>query len=238
MAAHALDIQVRLAISEDERRRGGKHEVVVDRIARCSCTDSATYRQRPGCSKCSDGLIARSELLRVTVPADVSIGTKLRLAGKGHATLAGGAGDLFVLLERAPVVAQTSPEPAAPPPRSKLTPKLAIAALAVIIPVSIAVGMYAARPRKPPLGAPCRDSADCESAQCLSLYEPQSIEFNGVVTNLAPRRTGGVCTTGCTTDADCPSTMRCASVERSSALLAGLPRLGPIRPNALACSPP
>ena len=97
MDPHALDIQRRLAVAPQELTRGCEG-VDVERIVRCACNDAKGYRDARGCPACEGGLRTRTEKLRVRVPPEIETGTKLRLRGKGHEALGGGAGDVLSCL--------------------------------------------------------------------------------------------------------------------------------------------
>ena len=84
------------------------------------------------------------------------------------------------------------------------------------------------------MGEPCHRGDDCRSGMCLELYEPAAS-----LPVVAERR-GGVCSSDCKDDADCPADMRCAAVVQESApresMLEGVPI--PIgETNAKACAP-
>lgn len=80
-------------------------------------------------------------------------------------------------------------------------------------------------------GASCAVDSDCRSHQCLTLRASDAL-----IAGLERTR-GHVCTSICTTDGDCPSTMRCAGVHVGVAR----PQLSFVpdreEDNALACVP-
>src|SRR5947209_7291477 len=93
-----LDIDARVRITAAEATSGVRRDVSVMRCIRCpSCLP--TYRLGPRCSACMDGLTTREERLKVRIPAGVTAGTRLRLAGKGHASTRDASGDLYLELE-------------------------------------------------------------------------------------------------------------------------------------------
>jgi molecular chaperone DnaJ len=71
-----------------------------------SCPDCGGSGQTAGdpCPECRGaGLLPRSELIQVRIPAGVDSGSRVRIAGKGQeAPLGGPAGDLYILIEVAP----------------------------------------------------------------------------------------------------------------------------------------
>jgi molecular chaperone DnaJ len=64
----------------------------------CAACRGTGMRRRP-CQGCQgSGSVVRTETVRVPIPAGVNTGSRVRLAGKGHASLQGGtSGDLFIV---------------------------------------------------------------------------------------------------------------------------------------------
>ncbi len=64
----------------------------------CSACQGSGLRRRP-CPGChGSGSVIRTESVRVPLPAGVNTGSRVRLTGKGHASLYGGpSGDLFIV---------------------------------------------------------------------------------------------------------------------------------------------
>jgi hypothetical protein len=240
----SLDIQATLRIRADAAARGGKHPTSVTRIVRCPFC-FATYRSGPGCDACTEGLTTREETLVVRVPEGIAMGTKLRLAGKGHESCKEAPGDLFLTVEIdvPPPAEARSTKPTKPTwwnRRSSKEKNGILALVGFVLPLTFVVGFVAERKKLPDLGVSCTRGAECRSGLCLDLYEdavtidvPGGGSFRGF-----PQRTGGVCTAECSDDAECPSSMRCLPVSRTTTLPGvDLRGLGPGTPNARACSP-
>ncbi len=66
-----------------------------------TCSGRGRIAVKP-CDACTDGLCARSETIRVTVPSGVEVGQVLRIGGKGDESLGGVPGDLYLTLEIEP----------------------------------------------------------------------------------------------------------------------------------------
>jgi hypothetical protein len=237
----SLDIAATLRIRADAAAPGGKHPISVTRIVRCpSCF--STYRSGPGCDACTGGLTTREETLTVRVPEGIATGTKLRLAGKGHESSKDAPGDLFLTVEiEAPAAAKAvATRPTWWDRRSSAQKNAFVALVGVVLPLTFVVGFVVERRKLPDLGVSCSRGAECRSGLCLDLYEnavsidiPGGGSFRGF-----PHRTGGVCTAECGGDADCPSSMSCSPVSRTSTLPGvDLGGLGLGTPNAHACSP-
>lgn len=68
-----------------------------------TCGGTGKVVDKRGAGADAQGLVSQSETLSVKIPAGVSDGTQLRVAGKGNAGPMGGpAGDLLVLIEEIP----------------------------------------------------------------------------------------------------------------------------------------
>lgn len=70
-----------------------------------SCSDcQGTGKRRPPCATCGGrGAAPKSESVKVRIPAGVDTGSRVRVAGKGHAGMRGGPpGDLFIVTNVAP----------------------------------------------------------------------------------------------------------------------------------------
>jgi hypothetical protein len=225
-----LDIQRHLALRPEESARGGEHTVEVERVVRCGCNDTRGYRDAPGCDKCDGGLVARAEVLRVRVPPGVAPGTKLRLRGKGHESLATGSGDLFVAIE----TTSAASSPRSPRrPWSRADWRVATLVLGGLV-AAIGVPCYfASRPPLLDFGAQCWTNGQCGSGMCLRPYESHPIPAtDSVGIDTTPR--WGVCTRRCAEDSGCPSAMRCVPVGWSSSPLVVI---DDIHPSMQACAP-
>ena len=76
----------------------------------------------------------------------------------------------------------------------------------------LAVWLYLAYGSKASVGATCKADDDCRSGQCLPRGVVHAMSIGGAVFPGPPPagpRGPGVCTTSCSTDADCPSGMGC-----------------------------
>ena len=112
-----LDIDTRLRLTAAEAAAGLRREVSVMRFVRCrSCA------RGKGCSACTDGLTTREQKLSVKVPAGITAGTKLRLAGKGHESVRDPSGDLFLEVQ---ILADKDKAEKAPPLNAKAPPAAA-----------------------------------------------------------------------------------------------------------------
>ncbi len=244
----SLDIAAALRMAANDAKTGGRHPVRVTRIVRCAAC-FATYRTGPGCQSCSDGLTTRDETLRVRVPANVTNGTTLRLAGKGHESTKEESGDLFLTIALPKEPSTPEPEPfvtseAPPPPKvDRSTKKVALMVGACLLPLAFLWAWRAIEQNeKPKLGAACSRSTDCGSGLCLDLYEENVLSFpgsGGIQTFRGlPRKVGGVCSAECKDDRDCPGSMRCLPAALSERM-SNMPDfgLGPGEPNTLACAP-
>lgn len=98
LAERGADIEGDIMVTLDEARRGSVRSVNVRHAVECeSCSGTGRRGQRP-CAVCAgQGRINKSETYQVKIPAGVTEGQKLRLAGRGEAGARGGdAGDLFL----------------------------------------------------------------------------------------------------------------------------------------------
>ncbi len=64
----------------------------------CNACQGSGLRRRP-CPGChGNGSVVRTETVRIPIPAGVNTGSRVRISGKGHASLRGGpAGDLYIV---------------------------------------------------------------------------------------------------------------------------------------------
>jgi len=97
-AQRGRDIEGDIMVTLDEAVRGSLRSVNVRRGVECeNCAGKGRRGQRI-CSTCGgEGRVTKSETYQVKIPAGVSEGQRLRLAGRGEAGARGGeAGDLFL----------------------------------------------------------------------------------------------------------------------------------------------
>lgn len=100
-------------------------------------------------------------------------------------------------------------------PKTRMSRRLAIigavAAVAVVVPVVALYGFRRAV-RKQQVGGACSKSKQCESGVCLEAHPHESMTLQddgSPMMRARPSIKGGVCTAGCTADADCPVSMAC-----------------------------
>lgn len=108
------DLQMRIRMAVDDMKNGGRFEVPI---------------QRNG----------KSEKVEVTIPSNVEVGTKVRLAGMGDQKKSGeGAGDLYLVLEEPDTTADDSGNaPPALPKSERKKRKKGVTVLRVIAGISI-----------------------------------------------------------------------------------------------------
>jgi len=97
-AERGRDIEGDIMVTLDEAVRGSLRSVNVRRAVECeNCAGTGRRGQRI-CPTCGgEGRVTKSETYQVKVPAGVSEGQRLRIAGRGEAGARGGeAGDLFL----------------------------------------------------------------------------------------------------------------------------------------------
>lgn len=97
-AERGADIEGDIMVTLEEVMRGSLRSVNVRHAVACeTCGGTGRRGQRP-CPTCEGaGRVSRSETYQVKVPAGVTEGQRLRLAGRGEAGAYGGtAGDLFL----------------------------------------------------------------------------------------------------------------------------------------------
>lgn len=218
--------------------------IAVRRGVRCAC---ALRRKR--CPRCQDvGWFVHDQTFRVRLPAGVSLGTKLRLQGKGDEIEQ--TGDLYVELvapgERAETLRtwQVAEEAALDARQEERRAAMALGrrrarakalqtAAFLSLPFAIiGVIWLAEHLGKRRVGEPCATSKDCRSSQCMAITRPQSPI--GTSSLRLTETVGHVCTSTCTTIADCPEAMECAPVRER---IAGLPFASNAPPDRLACVP-
>ena len=97
-AERGTDVEGDIMVSLEEAMRGSVRTVNLQRAVECErCRGTGALGQR-GCPVCGgSGQITKADSYQVRIPAGVSAGQKLRLAGRGGAGQGGGAsGDLFL----------------------------------------------------------------------------------------------------------------------------------------------
>jgi len=98
LAERGRDIEGDIMVTLEEAMRGSLRSVNVRRAVECGgCAGTGRQGQRV-CTTCGgDGRVSKSETYQVKIPAGVTDGQRLRVAGRGEAGAHGGAaGDLFL----------------------------------------------------------------------------------------------------------------------------------------------
>jgi len=98
LAERGADIEGDIMVTLEEAMRGSLRAVSVRHAVPCEVCGGAGQRNQRVCVACEgNGRVAKSETYQVKVPAGVTEGQRLRLAGRGEAGARGGtAGDLFL----------------------------------------------------------------------------------------------------------------------------------------------
>jgi curved DNA-binding protein len=98
MGERGQDIEGDLLVTLEEVMRGSVRSVSVRHGVACSQCNGTGQRNRRPCATCAGtGQVAKTETCQVKVPAGVTEGQRLRLAGRGEAGVGGGAaGDLYL----------------------------------------------------------------------------------------------------------------------------------------------
>lgn len=97
-AERGRDIEGDIMVTLDEAMRGSVRSVSVRHSVECDNCGGTGQRARRPCSSCGGtGQVTRTETYQVKIPAGVSEGQRLRVAGRGEAGTGGGAaGDLYL----------------------------------------------------------------------------------------------------------------------------------------------
>jgi curved DNA-binding protein len=97
-AERGRDIEGDIMVTLEEAMRGSLRSVNVRHAVECEVCAGAGRRGQRVCTHCGgEGRVTKSETYQVKVPAGVTEGQRLRLAGRGEAGAHGGeAGDLFL----------------------------------------------------------------------------------------------------------------------------------------------
>jgi hypothetical protein len=98
------DLRLDLKLAFREAAFGGKKQIEISRLEQCqTCTETNVQKKiltKPSCLSCNgEGRIQETKRFRISIPAGVDTGKRLKLAGEGDAGRFGGsAGDLYVHL--------------------------------------------------------------------------------------------------------------------------------------------
>ncbi len=97
-AERGQDIEGDIMVTLEEATRGSVRSVSVRHAVACDQCGGTGQRNRRPCAACRGaGQVSRAETYQVKIPAGVTEGQRLRLAGRGEAGLGGGAaGDLYL----------------------------------------------------------------------------------------------------------------------------------------------
>jgi curved DNA-binding protein len=97
-AERGQDIEGDIMVTLEEAMHGSVRSVSVRHAVVCEQCGGAGQRNRRPCPTCGGtGQVARTETYQVKIPAGVTEGQRLRIAGRGEAGLGGGAaGDLYL----------------------------------------------------------------------------------------------------------------------------------------------
>jgi curved DNA-binding protein len=97
-AERGQDIEGDILVTLEEAMRGSVRSVSVRHAVVCEQCGGSGQRNRRVCQACGGtGQVAKTETYQVKVPAGVTEGQRLRIAGRGEAGMGGGAaGDLYL----------------------------------------------------------------------------------------------------------------------------------------------
>ncbi len=97
-AERGQDIEGDIMVTLEEAMRGSVRSVSVRHGVACQQCHGTGQRNRRACQFCGgSGQVAKTEAYQVKIPAGVTEGQRLRLAGRGEAGVGGGAaGDLYL----------------------------------------------------------------------------------------------------------------------------------------------
>ena len=98
MGERGTDIEGDILVTLEEAMRGSVRSVSVRHAVVCDQCGGSGQRNRRVCQACGGtGQVAKTETYQVKVPAGVTEGQRLRVAGRGEAGVGGGAaGDLYL----------------------------------------------------------------------------------------------------------------------------------------------
>ena len=97
-AERGQDIEGDIMVTLEEAMRGSVRSVSVRHAVACEQCGGTGQRNRRLCTTCGGtGQVAKTETYQVKIPAGVTEGQRLRIAGRGEAGVGGGAaGDLYL----------------------------------------------------------------------------------------------------------------------------------------------
>jgi DnaJ-class molecular chaperone len=97
-AERGQDIEGDIMVTLEEAMRGSVRSVSVRHAVACDQCGGTGQRNRRVCTTCGgSGQVAKTETYQVKIPAGVTEGQRLRIAGRGEAGVGGGsAGDLYL----------------------------------------------------------------------------------------------------------------------------------------------
>ncbi len=97
-AERGRDVEGDIMVTLEEAMRGSLRSVNVRAAGECEHCDGTGQRGRQICNVCNgSGRVSKNRTYQVKIPAGVTEGQRLRLAGRGEAGTSGGAaGDLFL----------------------------------------------------------------------------------------------------------------------------------------------
>jgi curved DNA-binding protein len=98
LAERGRDIEGDILVTLEEAMRGSVRAVSVRHAVTCEHCGGTGQRARHVCNVCGGtGQVAKTDTYQVKIPAGVTQGQRLRIAGRGEAGVAGGAaGDLYL----------------------------------------------------------------------------------------------------------------------------------------------
>jgi len=96
-AERGRDIEGDIMVTLEEALRGSVRSINVQRAVPCDHCGGSGVRSQHVCNACGGaGRVTKADTYQVRVPAGVSEGQRLRIAGRGEVGAGGAAGDLFL----------------------------------------------------------------------------------------------------------------------------------------------